>query len=301
MRHFLLVFVIVIVSFCAKDLSSQTADYKSFEVVFLTDVHIPDKSHAIRGYEQAVKEINQLNPDFVINGGDMIMDALKVPLDTALRLVHIFDSISDKIKMPVYKTMGNHDIYGIYFGDSLRDHPAYGKQFYERYFGEKCYTFDYENWRFFFLDGITITPENSYIGAVDSIQLNWIKSVLDTTSREKQLAIISHIPFYSIGYQVWKGSQEAAPAHGLVANSNEVVQLFDSYNLKLILQGHLHIFEKLFINDRWIITGGAVSSRWWTGKNNGLEEGFTRISFHPDGHIDANYHVIDWEVVPSQD
>ena len=296
LNQFGLVLLSAFLIFISKFSSAQSAPPESFEIVFLTDVHLPNKSHALEGYAQAVKEINALEPAFVINGGDMIMDALKALLDSALLLTRLYDSISASIAKPVCKTIGNHDIFGVYFGDSLLQHPAYGKHFYEQNFGAKYYIHDHENWRFFFLDGIKITDNHKYIGEIDSLQMNWIKSVLDTTSLEKQLAIITHIPFYTAGYQIWIGSQEAAPPHGVVHNSNDVIALFSNHRLKLILQGHLHIFEKIFMKDMWVITGGAVSSRWWQGKNNGMEEGFTKLKLFHNGEVEAIYHAIDWEV-----
>ncbi len=291
----LLSVIITGTSFVNQALSQSTPD-TPIEIAFLTDVHLNNTQKAINGFSTAIKEVNVLNPHFVIFGGDQIMDALKVPYDTAMIYAKLFDSISSALTIPALKTIGNHDIFGIYFGDSLKQHPSYSKAFYEQNFGKKNYTFDFMNWRFFFINGITITKNHKYIGAVDSLQIEWIKSVLDTTNAEKQLALITHIPFYSIGYQIWKGSLEAAPAHGLVKNSNEIVRLFANHNLRLILQGHLHIYEKIYVQDMWVITGGAVSSRWWQGKNNGLEEGFTKLTLYPDGQVEANYHAIDWEI-----
>ena len=42
----------------------------------------------------------------------------------------------------------------------------------------------------------------------------------------------------------------------------------------LVLQGHLHFYEDIFVNNIHFVTGGAVCSKWWQGKRNGLEEGF---------------------------
>ncbi|MBU2466181.1 MAG: metallophosphoesterase, partial [Bacteroidetes bacterium] len=151
---------------CQDTGNRNNSDANEFDVVFMTDVHVLDESDVLQGYAQAIKEVNALNPDFVINGGDMIMDALKVPYDTAARLLYLFDSVTSMLETPFYPTIGNHDIFAWYFGDSLKSHPAYGKQFYTQNFSKAYYTIDHQNWRFFFLDGITKTPEHKYIGQI---------------------------------------------------------------------------------------------------------------------------------------
>ncbi|MBU1370849.1 MAG: metallophosphoesterase [Bacteroidetes bacterium] len=296
----LLLTILMTIAACQDTGNRNNSDANEFDVVFMTDVHVLDESDVLQGYAQAIKEVNALNPDFVINGGDMIMDALKVPYDTAARLLYLFDSVTSMLETPFYPTIGNHDIFAWYFGDSLKSHPAYGKQFYTQNFSKAYYTIDHQNWRFFFLDGITKTPEHKYIGQIDSLQMQWLQNVLDTTSSDKQLAIVSHIPFITTGYQIWKGALEPNPPHGVVENSTRVLELFKNHQLQLVLQGHLHIYEKVFINDIWFITGGAVSSRWWQGKNKGLEEGFLKLKLGNSGVIDASYHPFDWEVNQTQ-
>lgn len=49
----------------------------SFSFAFITDIHLQSESRAVQGFLKAIDTIiNYLNPDFVITGGDLIMDAL---------------------------------------------------------------------------------------------------------------------------------------------------------------------------------------------------------------------------------
>ena len=48
----------------------------NFTFVFMTDIHLQPERNAIEGFNQAIDSVNKLNPDFVITGGDLIMDAL---------------------------------------------------------------------------------------------------------------------------------------------------------------------------------------------------------------------------------
>ena len=59
-------------------LKCQISD-DEFTFVFMTDIHLQSEKHAVDGFLQAIDSVNELNPDFVITGGDLIMDALGQP------------------------------------------------------------------------------------------------------------------------------------------------------------------------------------------------------------------------------
>jgi hypothetical protein len=67
-------------------------------------------------------------------------------------------------------------------------------------------------------------------------------------------------------------------------------------NLKLVLQGHQHYYEDLYMDGVHFITGGAVSSSWWNGPNGTLEEGFMVMKVYGDS-ISGAYVDYKWEVV----
>ncbi|MBU4328993.1 MAG: metallophosphoesterase, partial [Acidobacteria bacterium] len=56
---------------------------KEFTFAFLTDIHIQPEKQAAEGMGQAIVEVNKLKPDFVITGGDQIMDALSQSAERA--------------------------------------------------------------------------------------------------------------------------------------------------------------------------------------------------------------------------
>ena len=85
---------------------------------------------------------------------------------------------------------------------------------------------------------------------------------------------------------------------GLLNNleAREVLDLFEGHTLRLVLQGHLHYLEDLFIQGKThFITGGAVSSAWWKGKRHGLEEGFLYITVEGE---DFDWEYIDFGWTP---
>jgi len=83
----------------------------------------------------------------------------------------------------------------------------------------------------------------------------------------------------------------------VINNARDVLLLFWEYNLKLVLQGHLHFLEDIYINeDVHFITGGAVSARWWNNKPTDYpEEGFVLVKVKGE---EIEWDYIDYGWVP---
>ena len=94
---------------------------KEFTIVHVTDTHLPSKyywgdegleadSSEIEDFRAVIKDINIINPDFVIHTGDLINDgeieALGVPsISRAKKLMY-------ELNVPLYLVAGNHDLGG---------------------------------------------------------------------------------------------------------------------------------------------------------------------------------------------
>lgn len=245
--------------------------------MFLTDVHIQSELNADDGFKMAVEKINEINPDFIITGGDLVMDALDESFEQSVEQFDLYNNISNEINAPVYNAIGNHDMFGVYEESGVDDtHPEYGKQMYKNRIGngETYYSFDHKNWHFIILDVISITDDNRYMGFVDSVQIEWIKSDLQKIGKETPIAIVAHIPLITFAKQILYGYPAELSRSLVVTNSFDILRLFDEHNLKMVLQGHLHTVEEMIFKDVHFITGGAISGKWWQGANHGFEEGF---------------------------
>jgi len=60
----------------------------------------------------------------------------------------------------------------------------------------------------------------------------------------------------------------------LSENAKDVLDLFDGYNMKMVLQGHNHVYMVLFINGVHFISGGSTAYN--DGINN-FNDGFIRV------------------------
>jgi 3',5'-cyclic AMP phosphodiesterase CpdA len=264
----------------------------SFSMVFLTDVHLQPEQNAVEGFSRALDTINKLAPDFIITGGDLIMDALGESYGRADSLYRLYTEVIKRSKCPVYNTMGNHEIYGINkVSKADPSNPEYGERMFEKRLGKSFYSFEHKGWKFIVINSIEDTKKSGYIGQVDTAQLSWIKSELKKTDKATPIALSTHIPFITATTQKYGGSTLPNDSSLVVFNSKQVIDLFKGYNLKLVLQGHLHTVEDIYIDGIHFITGGAVSAAWWKGPNQGYEEGFMYITFTDN---DFRWRYVDY-------
>jgi 3',5'-cyclic AMP phosphodiesterase CpdA len=276
--------------------SIQSDSSNDFSFVFMTDIHLTEERNATEGFLQAIDTINKLSPDFVLTGGDNIMDALAESYGRSDTLYNLYEETIKELKMPVYNTMGNHEVFGLYETSGISpDHEEYGKKLYENRLAKRYYSFDHNNWHFVVLDGIGFTENRRYYGHIDTEQLAWLKSDLEKAG-DKPVVVSTHIPLLSVGAQIMNGPNEAMGKGSIITNANEVRAILEQYNTKLVLQGHLHFLEDIQYNGIHYITGGAVSSQWWQGKRFGMEEGFLKIDVSGE---DFTWEYVDFGWVPA--
>jgi len=266
-----------------------------FSFIFMTDLHIQPENNAVAGVKQAIKMVNDYKPDFVMLGGDLIIDAWSQQYSRADSLYNLFQKIIREIQSPVHYTIGNHDIWGFSKEKGVDvNNPEYGKKMFEKRIGKRYYNFTYKNYRFYVLDGIDDTNDNQLKGHVSDEQLNWLKNDLAKVSKDVPLAIVCHIPFVTTLTQLQQGALAASPVYLVIDNNVEVLKLFDGYNLKLVLQGHLHFFEDLYVNNIHFVTGGSICGDKWHGPDNGTNNGFVVVNI-VDNNPTVRYVEDKWE------
>lgn len=70
--------------------------------------------------------------------------------------------------------------------------------------------------------------------------------------------------------------------------------MFEGRDLRLVLQGHLHVVDQAQVKGIKFVTGGAVSGSWWGGPFRGFPEGFVVVDIRGDA-IDYRYETYGWE------
>ena len=291
------VLVFALIFGCIRENSKKNQEVKAYySFVFMTDIHLQPEKNAITGFKKAIDAVNELNPDFVITGGDNIMDAFAQTWTRSDSLYNLLDSMLGLFNMPVYTTIGNHDIFGVAekSGDQTA-HPEYGKKMYQERITERYYSFEHKGWHYIFLDGINITEDRRYTGYIDEEQCEWLENELHKIGKHTPVVIITHIPLLSIEALIALGPTKAFKDNSIVNNANEVRQLFKDYNIKMVLQGHTHFLEDILYEGIHYITGGAISGSVWNGKRYEMEEGFLMVKISQNNDFKWEYVDYEWD------
>lgn len=264
-----------------------------FSFVLMSDIHL---RHDVAGkFREVIDSVNRMKDiDFVMAAGDLVFDVMRGNKPHADSLFTLFRTMSREFRMPVRLAIGNHELFGIY-PESREDssHPDYRYGMYERYFGKTYYSFDHKGWRFLVLNSIDVNADKKYYAVIDPAQVGWIKKELAATDTSMPMVLVTHIPFigtYQQRYGTPNGPATRDPNGVLISNRQEVLNLFRQYNLKLVLQGHIHWIEDVFLDNKThFLTAGSVAGRpSWRGTENG-KRGFMKIM--------VKRGVVSWEYI----
>lgn len=269
----------------------KAAAARPLRMVFYTDVHARTEWETPRALRKAAKAINAAEPDLVIGGGDLITDGLQSSAITVAPRWDAYLEMHQLIRAPHYVALGNHDLVAAAPEDGSPSSPDPRLTFREKMGLSRTYqSFDMEGYHFIILDSVQLTGDETYYrGWVEEEQMQWVKEDLAHVNRKTPVVLVSHLPLISGFYQATEGATYPAPSNRVVVNNREVLDLFVSHNLVLVLQGHLHVDEWIHWRGTSFITGGAVCAKWWRGTWYGTEEGFGVVT------LDGN--SVSWEYI----
>ena len=156
---------------------------KRFTAAFISDIHIKPSAIAEAGMQKALQHVNQLKqqPDFIINGGDSIMDALAASKEKTQTQWDLFNKIMQaENKIPVKHCIGNHDIWGWQVKEDVKSDLIYGKAWWLQQMGytKTFYSFTHNNWHFIVLDSVQ-ENKGGYIALLDDEQFSWLEKELE--------------------------------------------------------------------------------------------------------------------------
>ncbi|MEM6822200.1 MAG: metallophosphoesterase [Verrucomicrobiota bacterium] len=273
-----------------------TSHSNAFKLLFFTDVHTMEEFGVPEALDQLADQINKINPDLIIGGGDYIHRGFNSAPERAEKLYQIFAKFLDRLDARTELMIGNHDLVSAVDkeGNILSGDPR--AMFREKTGVSQIYrSFDFKEHHVIILDTIQVVGgKRSYRAVVDTEQLDWIKRDLQGVSEKTPIILASHVPLRTTFMQKMFSSRRVLPHNLVLENANEVLDLFKGHQLKLVLQGHLHVNERIYWNDTAFVMGGAVCGRWWTGINLGTSEGFG--TFESDGPDSSwNYHNTGWK------
>lgn len=288
----LYVYLLVFFALLTVNVTAQQTS-KKLRFAFLTDIHLnaPNDNDRYNGLKTALAKVKDYQVDFILTGGDHV-DVSGMGNDHSFEkadsMYRMIKQTFEETKIPFYPTLGNHDRY---FNPDM-GYTA-GDELFKSHFNQSYYTFEKNGIRFFVLNSVQKKAEPGYY--IGEEQMKWLKKELAGISKETPVIVSTHVPVYSIYYPVVEGKYVFVD---VIANYKELLKTFEEHNLKMVLQGHQHLYEEIFSQKIQYITGGAVSANWWQGAFYGTEEGFLLLEIDNNDNIDWEYIDYGWEPKP---
>ncbi|MBB2146786.1 metallophosphoesterase [Pedobacter sp. LMG 31464] len=267
---------------------------RSFRFAFISDIHVKPGVVPEAGMAKAIQHVQNLKPkvDFIVNGGDSIMDALAATKESAQIQWDLFHKIMEKENsLPVYPCIGNHDIYGWFQKTPDSTDPLYGKNWAvkELKMTDRYYHFQKGKWDFIVLDSTQLNPAGGYVGKIDEEQLVWLKNKLAEIPKDRFIVIVSHIPILSICAGLFFNKTEANGDLMIKRNLMHsdflaIKALFNQYpNIKTCLSGHVHLQDEVHYLGIKYYCNGAICGNWWSGAYQEFDPAYAVFEFFDDG------------------
>ncbi|SYZ72518.1 hypothetical protein TRIP_C20633 [Candidatus Zixiibacteriota bacterium] len=187
----------------------QTADETPIRFAVIGD---RTGGHVAGIYEEIIKEVERLRPDFCITVGDHIEG---YSTDTAVLESEWREylEIVKPLTMPLYLTPGNHDIT---YDTALAT--------YEKYAGKPYRSFDAEGLHFVILDNSRWETVQTLPGE----QIDWLISDLSRNKGAKGTFVFYHKPFW------YSGVARQLP--------DTLHNIFKKFGVTAVFSGHFHIY-----------------------------------------------------------
>ncbi|WP_425806607.1 metallophosphoesterase family protein [Desulfitobacterium sp. Sab5] len=134
-------------------------------------IMLGDNRNGYGTFSEIIDQVNSIKPAFVVDNGDLVYGG------EPNRYRLFYETVS-KLQVPLYTTLGNHDI---------REN---GLPTYTELFGPAYYSFDYLQNHFIFLDSSRGWTEKT---AIPPEQYRWLEADLQK-AQGKRIFVVSHIP-----------------------------------------------------------------------------------------------------------
>ncbi|MEX2566548.1 MAG: metallophosphoesterase [Cyclobacteriaceae bacterium] len=221
--HLNIAFLLIALLFCSlsKSIKAQT----SFSFVQLCDTQLGmgGYEHDVKTFKQAVKQINELDADFVVICGDLVHDASDSTYAD-------FKIIREGFTIPSHLVSGNHDVGNVPNDTSL--------QYYRKTIGQDYYQFQHKNHAFI------VTNTQLWKARVENESEKhhqWVETTIKRQKNEQNPTfVLGHYPLYT------EDPEEEEHYYNLPDTTRKrLLELFVENNVAAYLSGHTH---KLTVN-----------------------------------------------------
>ncbi|MCC5926463.1 MAG: metallophosphoesterase [Bacteroidetes bacterium] len=274
----------------------------AFHFAHLTDMHVRRQRRGHVGYARCIESVNNLDPapELVLMGGDMAFDGLYNEKDDFIDMIDLFVTESNKLKMPWYGCIGNHDVLGLSNRRKVpADDPDIGKGMMIEAAGMPApyYSFNHNGWHFVVLDTIyqvEVEHGPSYVARLGEEQLEWLRFDLGAHQGMPTVCVMHIAAFCNMG-QINGDPAALAMNHMVISDNRDFREILERHGVKAVLQGHSHQVEDFYFNGVWYITSQSVSAAWWGGNWRGFNPGYTVLAAGKDGSLNWWRQEFEWE------
>ncbi|HSB71471.1 MAG TPA: metallophosphoesterase [Candidatus Methylomirabilis sp.] len=193
-----------------------------FSFVQISDSHIGFNADANRDVtgtlQQAIARINALQPApaFLLHTGDLTHGQKPSEFDT------LAESLKGASAKQVFYAPGEHDV----FADGGKEFLArHGKQM----TGGGWQSFDYQGVHFIGLNNVADLKAGG-MGALGSVQLEWLEKDLQGLSSSTPLVVFAHIPLWAV-YPPWGWGTD---------DGQQALAYLKRFGSVTVLNGHIH-------------------------------------------------------------
>lgn len=192
--------------------------------------------HQPKQFISMLKEIDALNPAFVVNPGDMIFGSKNQ--QTAMKQFDEYLSVvKSNLRAKMYPVIGNHDVSG----------SKANQDYLENQLGKLYYSFNYGGSHFIVLNSEIVGQESRIIGT----QLEWLRDDLRNSKAANKFVFV-HQPLFPVGGHIGS-SLDKYPK-----DRDALHSLFVRNKVTAVFEGHEHLFYEQVKNGvRYIISGGG--------------------------------------------
>ena len=201
-------------------------------------VVIGDTRTGIAVFKQHIKEINLLDPDFVIDSGDLI-NGYATELRNIETMWDRFDAVVKAFKVPLVMVPGNHDIW-----DTNSD------RIYRRRYGKTYFSFTHKDVHFIILNSETRDKDGQPTERIIGDQLRWLANDLAEHKNAKATFVFLHQPLWQ-GFHIGEGNGK----HWM----EDVHPILAKHGVSAVFGGHSHKYVKFPAIDGvpYYVSGGG--------------------------------------------
>ncbi|MGY4687716.1 metallophosphoesterase family protein [Petrotoga sp. DB-2] len=244
-------------------------DIDTFQFIVYGDTQIYDERHAY--VVNRIVENSDLNTAFILKPGDHTEEGT-----SEKSWSKFFESaypLSSQI--PYYMVLGNHERNSILYYRAF-ELPSGGGDYSKRW-----YSFDYGNSHFVILDSNILESSNLY-----EKQMEWLEEDLKNNNDKKFIFVAFHHPFWTTATEYGSMEENLPEGH---FNTKNWLPIFKKYGVDVVINGHIHAYERYFKDGIMFITSGGGGAKLNT--NHGADP----LPWHVK-HVLGKLHYIIFDV-----